>query len=65
MSQYYPCHLALKKTELSRTITYQEYKEVLSLMERLDLENGWIQEMDAPSNYLPDFTREGHPFEQG
>jgi putative pyruvate formate lyase activating enzyme len=62
MSQYYPCHLAKGITGLSRTITYDEYSEVVDLLHELGLENGWLQEMDAPANYLPDFEREGHPF---
>jgi putative pyruvate formate lyase activating enzyme len=64
MSQYYPCHQAAQYRELNRTITYEEYSEVVELLEKLGLENGWLQEMDAPANYLPDFTREGHPFDQ-
>jgi putative pyruvate formate lyase activating enzyme len=64
MSQYYPCHKATQMQGLSRTITYEEYSEVVALLEKLGLENGWLQEMDAPTNYLPDFSREGHPFEQ-
>jgi putative pyruvate formate lyase activating enzyme len=64
MSQYYPCHKAPQIPELARTITYAEYSEVANLLEKLGLENGWLQEMDAPANYLPDFTREGHPFIQ-
>ncbi len=63
MSQYYPCHLATKMPGLDRTITYEEYSAVVNLLEKLGLENGWLQEMDAPANYLPDFTREGNPFE--
>jgi putative pyruvate formate lyase activating enzyme len=62
MSQYYPCHLAIKIPELSRTIRYEEYEAVVNLLEKLGLENGWLQEMDAPANYLPDFDREGNPF---
>jgi putative pyruvate formate lyase activating enzyme len=62
MSQYYPCHKVTDIKELSRTITYEEYSEVVGLLEELGLENGWLQEMDAPANYLPDFKREGHPF---
>jgi putative pyruvate formate lyase activating enzyme len=64
MSQYYPCHQAGSYPELARTITYGEYREVVELLEKLGLENGWLQEMDAPSNYLPDFEVEGHPFEK-
>ncbi len=62
MSQYYPSHQAVNIAELSRTITYEEYAVVVKEMEKLGMENGWLQEMDAPANYLPDFTREGHPF---
>ncbi len=63
MSQYYPCHRAPGILQLSRKITYGEYAEVAGLLEKLGLENGWTQEMDAPENYLPDFSRERHPFE--
>jgi putative pyruvate formate lyase activating enzyme len=62
MSQYNPCHKAVRIKELSRTITYEEYTAVVEQMKRLGMENGWLQEMDAPTHYLPDFTREGHPF---
>jgi putative pyruvate formate lyase activating enzyme len=62
MSQYYPCHKAVNIAELSRTITYEEYAVVVKQMEKLRMENGWLQEMDAPTHYLPDFAREGHPF---
>lgn len=63
MSQYFPCHTAKQIPELARTITYEEYSEVVTLLDKLGLENGWLQEMDAPTNYLPDFTRQGHPFD--
>jgi putative pyruvate formate lyase activating enzyme len=62
MSQYYPSHKAAETPALSRTITYEEYTEAVDLLDELGLENGWLQEMDAPANYLPDFKREGHPF---
>ena len=63
MAQYYPAHRALKIPELARRITTQEYEEVIALLNELGLENGWVQEMDATDTYLPDFAREGHPFE--
>lgn len=63
MSQYFPCHQAAQIPTLSRSITYEEYTAVVQIQEKLGLENGWLQEMDAPANYLPDFSREGHPFE--
>ncbi|UCH43696.1 MAG: radical SAM protein, partial [Dehalococcoidales bacterium] len=62
MAQYYPAHRALRIPALSRTLTTVEYSEVVGLVERLGLGNGWIQEMEASDSYLPDFTHNGHPF---
>ena len=62
MAQYYPCYLAEREPLLSRKITSKEYHEVTALLEKLNLENGWFQEMDSSEFYLPDFKREGHPF---
>jgi len=63
MAQYYPAHRALKIPSLARKITGREYEEVVGLLDELGIENGWVQEMDAPDTYRPDFAREGHPFE--
>ena len=63
MAQYYPAHRALKIPELARKITAPEYEEVFGMLDELGIENGWVQEMDAPDTYRPDFAREGHPFE--
>ncbi len=63
MSQYFPTHRAPRIPSLSRTISAAEYSEVVELVNRLGLENGWLQEMGAAESYVPDFTRESHPFE--
>ena len=63
MSQYFPAYLASQIPYLSRTITASEYSEVAILVDRLGLENGWRQEMGAAENYLPDFRRQGEPFD--
>ena len=63
MSQYYPTHLATQIAELCRKISASEYSEVLELVDKLGLENGWIQEMDAAENYLPNFKQDSHPFQ--
>jgi len=63
MSQYYPTHKATQIPELSRSISKEEYSRVVEAVNRLGLENGWVQEMGADRNYQPDFEREGHPFE--
>ncbi len=62
MSQYLPTYSALGIPLLSRTITVAEHKAVVRLLDRLGMENGWIQEMGSAENYVPDFEREGHPF---
>ncbi|MFC1869893.1 radical SAM protein, partial [Chloroflexota bacterium] len=62
MSQYLPAHRARQTPVLSRTISTAEYETVLKLLSDLGMENGWVQEMGASDNYVPDFEREGHPF---
>jgi putative pyruvate formate lyase activating enzyme len=62
MSQYLPLHHAQRIPLLSRTISVAEYERVIQLLDSLGLENGWVQELGAAENYLPDFEREGHPF---
>ncbi|MCD6567138.1 MAG: radical SAM protein [Dehalococcoidia bacterium] len=64
MSQYYPAHLAPQIPELRHRISRSEYLAVLKIVDELKLENGWIQEMDAAENYLPDFACKEHPFLQ-
>ena len=62
MAQYYPAHRARKYKELNRKINAEEYKEVVDLVEKLGIENGWLQDLEAAENYRPDFTDE-EPFE--
>ena len=64
MAQYYPAHRAARFPELARRITLAEYQQVTALMDRLGMENGWVQELDSPDAYRPDFGGEGHPFER-
>ena len=62
MAQYYPCFLASQEPMISRKITPAEYSEIVKILQELNLENGWLQEMDAAEYYLPDFKRKSHPF---
>ncbi|MDP2719190.1 MAG: radical SAM protein [Dehalococcoidia bacterium] len=62
MAQYSPYHLAPRVPLLSRKISGFEYQTVLNLLERLGIENGWVQELDSSEIYIPDFKRDGHPF---
>jgi putative pyruvate formate lyase activating enzyme len=63
MSQYSPLHKAPKIPLLSRKISVAEYEAVIDILSRLGMENGWTQEFESSDNYLPDFEREGHPFD--
>ena len=56
MSQYYPAHRAGNYKELDRKITPEEYQEVVRLVEKLGIENGWMQGMESSEKYLPDFS---------
>lgn len=62
MSQYLPLYHAQRIPLLSRTISVTEYEAVLQMLSNIGIENGWIQEMGASENYVPDFEREGYPF---
>jgi len=62
MSQYFPANRAVRIPSLSRRLSASEYSEVVELVNKLGLENGWVQEMGASDSYQPDFDREGHPF---
>jgi len=62
MSQYSPAHRARRSPLLARTISAEEYDEVSRLVAELGIENGWMQEMSASRNYLPDFSSEAGPF---
>lgn len=61
MAQYYPAHRAVKYKELNRKIDMEEYQEVVDLVEKLGIENGWLQELESAEHYQPDFT-EKEPF---
>ena len=56
MSQYHPAHRAYRYRELNRRISPEEYAAVVRLAQRLGMENGWMQGMSSPENYLPDFS---------
>jgi putative pyruvate formate lyase activating enzyme len=46
MAQYYSANKAYKFKELSRSLTEEEYKEAVDHLEKLGLENGWIQDLN-------------------
>lgn len=61
MSQYYPTAGVIDHPFLHRELYREEYRKVVDEMERLGLENGWIQGLESTAHYRPDFGQE-HPF---
>ena len=64
MAQYYPAHRACGYSPLDRRINEKEYDEVIALLTKLNIDNGWVQDLESSDNYRPDFEKEGHPFER-
>jgi putative pyruvate formate lyase activating enzyme len=66
MAQYYPTHQAESNKRfvlLSRRIRESEWMKATSVLEKLGMEEGWIQEFDGASYYYrPDFTDTERPF---
>jgi putative pyruvate formate lyase activating enzyme len=58
MSQYYPTNKAYKDILIDRAIRTSEYEKALELLDKYDLHNGWIQEMESAHNYKPHFNHD-------
>lgn len=60
MNQYTPLPHVSKYEELTRTITEEEYDEIVDYAIDLGVENGFIQEGEtAKESFIPDFDYEG------
>ncbi len=60
MAQYIPYYHAFQRPELSRKITREEYEIVVSKMEELEFEDGFVQGLEsATDEYVPDFNLSG------
>jgi len=57
MSQYYPTPHVAGHPKLGRYLLAEEYEEVLEEFERLGFWRGWVQELDSPHCYRPDFAK--------
>jgi putative pyruvate formate lyase activating enzyme len=56
MAQYCPVNKAGDYSEINRTLTREEYEEIVDVLYDLELEDGYIQEMSSASNeFIPDF----------
>ena len=56
MAQYFPTYKALENKEIDRKLTKEEYKEIENYLYELNLENGYIQDLeDEEEKYVPKF----------
>ncbi|MDD4603231.1 MAG: 4Fe-4S cluster-binding domain-containing protein [Bacteroidales bacterium] len=63
MSQYYPTPKVSHHPFLGSRLDKTEFEKVVKEMEKLGIDNGWIQEFESSDLYQPDFKKD-HPFEQ-
>lgn len=60
MNQYTPLSHVVSYSELNRTVTEEEYDEVVDFAIELGIENGFIQEGEtAEESFIPNFDGEG------
>ena len=57
MAQYYPTPEVVDHPELGRSLTWEEYDEVLEEFYRLGFYRGWVQDLESERCYRPDFER--------
>lgn len=57
MAQYFPSYQARKIEDLNRKLTKKEYEEIENFVYKLDIKNGYIQELgEHEEKYVPDFN---------
>ena len=60
MAQYLPFYEAKKHPEINRRLTEEEYNTVVDKLNELELEDGFIQDLDSASEeYVPSFDLTG------
>lgn len=64
LAQYNPRYYTGDIQEMKRTVTHDEYNEVLSRAEELGFDTIYAQDIDSQECYAPDF-RNPHPFGDG
>ncbi len=63
MSQYWPTPAVRGHLQLGRHVTREEYEDVVAEFTRLGFYRGWVQEIDSPDHYRPQFSAD-KPFNE-
>lgn len=57
MAQYFPTYKAIEEINLCRKINREEYKRILKYLDKLNIKNGYIQQMGFDEKkYVPDWN---------
>ena len=61
MAQYFPTYKSKDFLDISRKLSKEEFDEIESYLFRLNLDNGYIQELgEHEEEYVPKWTMEGY-----
>ncbi|MDI6832983.1 MAG: radical SAM protein [Bacteroidales bacterium] len=63
MAQYTPIKNLSLPPELQHSLTETEYAKVINHLEELGFYRGWIQDLEAVDQYVPDFSNANNPFD--
>ena len=63
MRQYVPIHKACDFPEINRKVADEEFDKVYDTLLDLGFANGWVQDEEDASAFLPDFTK-AFPFQK-
>ena len=61
MSQYYPTARVRNTPDLNRTMSLEEYQQVVDALFEAGFNNGWTQDPESNTSFRPDFSEE-QPF---
>lgn len=61
MSQYWPTPAVASHPKLGKKVTAEEYEEVIAEFHSLGFYRGWVQELESPDHYRPQFS-DDQPF---
>ncbi len=63
MAQYTPIKNLDLPLELQHSLTETEYAKVINHLEELGFYRGWIQDLEAVNEFVPDFSDANNPFD--
>jgi putative pyruvate formate lyase activating enzyme len=63
MAQYTPIKQLTLPQELQVSLTESDYNKVIDYLEELGFYRGWIQDLEAIDEYIPDFAHTSNPFD--